>query len=364
MEICFCVDTMSSGGAERVASILCNEFAKAGHAVDLVMVSEREEKTFYPINEDVKLVPLLYGCSSKRHFFLIKIKRLKMVLKKKKYDAVISFLPNVNVCAWLAAPRKRTYVHVVSERNDPYADPKSFVRRILKEMAFRKADGIVCQTNDAKKYYGKKARKPIVVIKNPLLDSALCPSTAKNCDVISVGRLEEQKNFKCLIDAFSVFSKNHSEARLKIYGDGSLRPSLLSQIERLHLKEKVSLCGNSISWASDNINCALFISTSLHEGMPNALLEALGNKMPCIASDCPIGGSRELLSYDNGLLFENDNQNELIAQMELLYHNRELIEKFEANNESIKTRYSSFEISKQWINFINGLIRKREGKRG
>lgn len=360
MRICFCIDTMESGGAERVASILCNEFVKMGNSTDLVLISEKEKRSFYKIEDGVNLIPLLKNVN-KKATFVTKIKELKKLFKNSEYDVVISFLPNVNTCVNFALGQKRRFLHVVSERNNPLADPKNRIRRFLKEMAFKKSDGIVCQTNIAHDYYQKKVKCPIKVIKNPVnVPDIIVKNDTTNSTIISVGRLESQKNMDLLIRAFAVFNKNHPESKLVIYGSGSLFNALKELIVSYKLEQSAYLCGNSNNWVLDNRNCALFINTSLYEGMPNSLLEALTNGMPCIVSDCPSGGSKELLSNNNGLLFQNNNLDDLLCKMELLYKNNELIKMFRNNNEIIKAEYKAERIASSWISFINSL---REGKK-
>lgn len=355
MKICFCIDTMESGGAERVASILCNEFADMGHEVDLVMISENEKDSFYPINQKIQLVALMSNYQRNKITFFKKIKELKKHFKNHLYDVVISFLPNVNVCVWKALSKNSKTVHIVSERNNPKTDPHNFIKRFFKEAAFKKADGVVCQTLDALLYYKKIIKKPITVIKNPLssvIDNTSIPSNS----IISVGRLEQQKNFDLLIKAFAQFNISHPESILRIYGSGSLKNDLEALIERLGLSDKVFLCGNDLNWIMKNLDCALFVNSSLYEGMPNSLLEALANNLPCIASDCPIGGSRELLSHNNGLLFKSNDINDLVQKMNNLYKNIELINTFRENNSLIRKEYSSHIIAQEWIHFFREII--------
>lgn len=358
MRICFCVDTMDSGGAERVASILCNEFVKLNHEVDLIMISEKEKKSFYKLDKRIALIPLLSLLSKKRVSFLDKTRTLKRFFKANHYDAVISFLPNVNVCVYLALKHIKNVIHIASERNNPFVDPKSRIRRFFKELSFKKANSVVFQTQDAKQYFDNILNCPTKIIKNPVLPviSNVSLSTKTNGTIISVGRLEEQKNFQLLINAFSVFCKNHPSASLKIYGEGSLKSELEKLISELNLVNKVKLCGNSTKWIEDNCDCSLFINSSLYEGMPNSLLEALINGMPCVASDCPIGGSRELLSNNNGLLFSNNNKDDLLAKMNFLYKNEEIIEEYRKANLKMRDNYSPRTIALQWIEFIEDLI--------
>lgn len=358
MKICFCIDTMESGGAERVASILCNEFVKLNHDVDLIMISEKENKCYYALNEKIKLLPLLC-CLNKRWIsFFDKVHLLSKHFKTNKYDVIISFLPNVNLCVFLSHRHTNNTIHIVSERNNPLTDPKSKIRRFFKELSFKNASGVVFQTEEAKQYFANKLKCPTRIIKNPVspVITDISINAKTNGQIISVGRLEKQKNFPLLISAFSEFCKDYPAASLKIYGEGSLKSELENLIVKHNLINKVQLCGNSNKWIEDNRNCSLFINTSLYEGMPNSLLEALVNGMPCIASDCPIGGSKELLSYNNGLLFNNNDKNDLLTKMNMLYKNDNLIEKYKKANLSIRDYYSPKVIALQWIKFIEDLI--------
>lgn len=358
MKICFCIDTMESGGAERVASMLCNEFVELGHEVDLIMISAQKKISFYDLDKKINLIPLLSCCKKKNSSFLNKVFLLKKHFKNNHYEVVISFLPNVNFCVFLSLKRFNGTIHIASERNNPYQDPQSKIRRFFKELAFKNADGIVFQTEDAKNYFNNKIKCPVQVIKNPVLPviNNIDLEAKTNGNIISVGRLEEQKNFPLLINAFFQFNKLYPSSRLKIFGEGSLKDKLAELVDSLNLSNIVQLCGNSKTWIEDNYNCSLFINSSFYEGMPNSLLEALINGMPCIASDCPIGGSRELLSYRNGLLFNNDNQQDLINKMCFLYNNDTLVAEYRRANFKMRDYYSSQTISKQWIEFIERII--------
>jgi len=203
---------------------------------------------------------------------------------------------------------------------------------------------------------------PTQIIKNPVsavVDDLLL-DTRTSGSIVSVGRLTEQKNFSLLINAFYDFNKIHQSSFLKIYGEGASRDKLEELITSLDLTGKVQLCGNSINWIKDNFNCSLFINSSLYEGMPNSLLEAAINGMPCIASDCPIGGNRELLLNGNGLLFINNDKEDLLKKMNILYKNDALVTKFRKASLNMRENYSPKIIALQWVDFIKRLINEKK----
>jgi len=326
------------------------------------MISAKKDDSFYELDKRVKLIPLFLGTNKKQINFLYKVYLLKKHFKKNRYDAVISFLPNVNFCVYLSLKHIKGIVHIASERNNPYIDPKSKIRRFFKELAFKKANGVVFQTEDAERYFANKLKCPTQIIKNPVsavVDDLLL-DTRTSGSIVSVGRLTEQKNFSLLINAFYDFNKIHQSSFLKIYGEGASRDKLEELITSLDLTGKVQLCGNSINWIKDNFNCSLFINSSLYEGMPNSLLEAAINGMPCIASDCPIGGNRELLLNGNGLLFINNDKEDLLKKMNILYKNDALVTKFRKASLNMRENYSPKIIALQWVDFIKRLINEKK----
>ena len=103
------------------------------------------------------------------------------------------------------------------------------------------------QTDFVKKQMPGNVREKTTVIPNasPVLSVHATPSTAKTCayKIVSVGRLEFQKNFSLLIAASGLAFKGRDDWKLVIYGEGSLRSSLEQQISDLQLENKVELAG-------------------------------------------------------------------------------------------------------------------------
>lgn len=351
IKIGFLVDLMTSGGAERVASILCNEFCKT-EDVTLIMISSTTAESFYKLNAKIHVVPLLQNANTN---FYKKVCLLKKHLKNNEYDVLVSFLPNVNICAHFAN-LKTKIPHIVSERNNPYSDPQNPLKRSIKNYVFSKADGVVLQTNDASNYYKKIPSSKKIVISNPLFsfdNNLFRKDIVGSNKIVFVGRLEQQKNVPMAIKAFHTFYQTHPNTFLEIYGVGSEERSLKELTHSLGLDNKVTFKGNSNNWISETVDCAMFINTSSFEGLPNSLLEAACYGIPCIATDCPIGGSKEIINDRvNGLLCKTNDVEQLSSLMSLLYHNKTLVSEFMRNNKTLNLKFSREKIASDWLRFI------------
>ena len=108
----------------------------------------------------------------------------------------------------------------------------------------------------------------------------------------AVGRVEAQKRFDILIDAFAQVRRNCASARLVIAGEGSLRSSLSEQAKALGLQDVCAFLGHREDVADLHHGFDLFVQSSEYEGTPNAVLEAMALETPIVATD--VGGSSEL----------------------------------------------------------------------
>ncbi len=118
---------------------------------------------------------------------------------------------------------------------------------------------------------------------------------------VAVGRLFETKDHATLIKAFSNVNKAHPESRLLILGEGRLRETLEALINELGLAGKVDMPGNSMEVPQYLKACDAYVMSSVAEGMPLALMEAMASGLPCVVTD--VGGMSEVITDERyGLL--------------------------------------------------------------
>lgn len=289
MRILFTTGCMNKGGAERVVANLANAFAKDNDVSIVITINDAPK---YDLNKKIILASLDEGIVG--HNLITKnikrIKNLKRFIRNFKPDIIVSFLPEPSYRVLFLSMFNKIPV-IVSVRNDPKIEYKSFKSRLIMKLLYPLAKGFVFQTKEAQEYFSSKIQSKSIVIPNPVDKRFL----EKNCEgqrsntIVTVGRLEEQKNHELLINAFSKITNEIPEYKLIIYGEGSLRERLEQQIKNLKLEEKVLLPGVEKNIEEKIYNARLFVLSSNYEGMPNALMEAMALGIPSISTDCPCG---------------------------------------------------------------------------
>lgn len=111
----------------------------------------------------------------------------------------------------------------------------------------------------------------------------------------AVGRLEPQKRFDLLLQAFKQVNAHRPQTRLVIAGDGSLMQELTAQRDALGLRDLCTLTGHINDVIPLHHAFDLFVQSSDYEGTPNAVLEAMAMETPIVATEA--GGTAELV-YD------------------------------------------------------------------
>lgn len=251
-----------------------------------------------------------------------------------------------NIITLLGCIGTKTKV-IISERNDP--SQYKVIYKILTRLFYGLTDKMVFQSERVRLMYPKRIRSKGRIIMNPVSISTYADIPKHK--FVSVGRLEPQKNQRMLINAFSEFVKTHPDYTLYIYGEGSLRQELEIQIQNNGLESKVFLPGN-MSDIHEHIKDAKgFILSSNYEGLSNALLEAMMMGIPCVSTNCA-GSDEVITNYQNGILVQIDNVQEMKSAMLTLAEDDALCERMSI---SAKAKMEDFKVEKilqQWTDVI------------
>ena len=347
MKILFCIGSLEKGGAERVISNLANYFID-NNDVGIVLTLRKVE---YSLDNRIKLYDLMYDGKLRR------LKKLYDIIKEYNPDIIVSFLPEPSYRLLMLKNFIKVPI-IVSVRNNPYTEYSSFRRRILMKVLYPLADGFVFQTADAKKYFNKKIQNKSVIIPNPISDAFLKRDIyrgKRNNVIVSVGRLEKQKNHELLIDSFYKNRKKFKGYKLLIYGDGSLKEKLQKKIDLLNMKEQIFLVGKVDNIASEIEDAKLFVMSSDYEGMPNALMEAMALGLVCISTDCACGGPKYLIEDGkNGFLVDVNDINQMSKKMDFVINDISSKEYDGISKQAKETAMNFGEniINKKWESFL------------
>lgn len=299
-KIMFYINAINGGGAGRVMVNLANYFSENGY--DTMLVTSFRNTWEYPLAHTVKRLSLeeveIKQSRIKRN--LTRIKKLRALCKSEQPDILVSFMGEPNFRAILAT-RGLPIKTLVSVRNDPNKEYSGKLGRFIGKCLLPMADGCVFQTEEAQKWFPKGLQNKSRIIYNAVKEEFYnVPRKPVKGEIVTCGRLEKQKNHKFLINAFAEVIKEHPNATLKIYGEGKLHDELQKQIDAVHLNEKAFLMGATNCVADALQTADLFVLSSDYEGMPNALMEAMAAGVPCVSTDCPCGGPRELFGNEAG----------------------------------------------------------------
>jgi len=298
--------------------------------------------------------------SAKDKGIVSRVRALRRCIKENRYDVVISFLTGTNIETLLASAGMRVSV-VISERNNPYMEPKEGIYRFLRALTYPFADGYVFQTPDAQTFFSKRIQKKSIVIMNPInprLPAVYSGDREKR--VVNVARLFEQKNQKMFIDAFREFSESHPDYIAEIYGDGPLEKALSEYIRSSGMETKVFLRGFCKDVLPEIANAAMFVMSSDYEGMSNALIEAVGMGIPCISTDHPIGGARLTIQDGvSGFLVPVGDAHALAEKMAELADDPVLAKQFSRQGQQLRAALSINLIAQKWLDYIETVKHRR-----
>lgn len=345
--------SLSQGGSERVMTILANSFAEAGIDTHMVLLREGKEDT-YSVSEQLKLHRFHYKTKNKLLILLKRYRQFRCLIKMEKPEYIISFMWDINAFALISCLGLHRKV-IVSERAHPSMGHQGIMRRFTQNWLYRLAYRIVFQTEDVAEFYPKAIQKKSIVIQNPIDPSLPEPYTGKRKhEVVSAGRLTEQKNFSLLLNSFAAFSSIHPDWKMSIYGEGPLYKSLLKEAEQLHIEDKISFPGFVNDLPRRILTSGIYVNSSNFEGISNVMLEAMAVGLPCICTDCPVGGAALTIQNGlNGILVPVNDQNALTEAMCRIADEPSFTRNLQSEAVRIRDRFSIQKISSKWMELCN-----------
>jgi GalNAc-alpha-(1->4)-GalNAc-alpha-(1->3)-diNAcBac-PP-undecaprenol alpha-1,4-N-acetyl-D-galactosaminyltransferase len=326
MRLLFAIKSLNTtfGGAERVLCLISSELAKRGHDISLITFDKPGGKSLYNLEGCIKRIDIGIGNSSQASKFYETLKRiryLREIIKAEKPDVVIGFMHSMFIPLAFALIGIKIPIlgseHIVPEHyKGKYFE---YFLLIFSTFFLSRITVLSCPIRGKYPYY---VRKKMVVMPNPVLKKKLINYSVKTTKpellILSIGRLDEQKDHATLIEAFGLISDFHPNWRLKIIGDGHLRKNLERLIVDNNLSLKVSMPGVTADILTEYNKASIFVTPSRYESFGLVTAEAMIHSLPVIGfSDCP--GTNELILHNKtGILVNPGNSRVESLSLELL----------------------------------------------
>lgn len=351
----YLADITFTGGIEKITTTLANYFVN--HGIEVVIVSNFRTNVDFSYELDKK-VQTVFLSEKKYSGKPGSFERIKNFLENKKkvfnyfcklHDEIIIIQSFPNAFLYSLAMGTKNRNKIINVEHVHYFYYNKFLR-ILRYFVYKKYNNVCVLTNADRLQYEKLNIKA-TCIPNAIEFSNTVESNEKKVRdkiILGVGRLEEQKNFKTLINVFYKIHKNYPDWKLEIYGKGTLFNTLQNQIKELDLQDSAFLMGVSSEIYKVFKKSAMFVLSSLYEGFPMVLCEAMQNGCPVVSYDCPNGPADLIQNDKNGLLVENQNEEKLYAAIIKLIENSELREEFSKNAYIFVQKYCIENVFNQW----------------
>jgi glycosyltransferase involved in cell wall biosynthesis len=311
---------MDTGGAERVTLNLLNGFIEdSSLELDLVLVHKRGGY-LEQVPPEVNVIDL--GASR----IITSAIPLARYLRSRKPDILLSALVTANIVAVAAAVSVRFHGRVVVAEHNDFATAlannpsrRAQIAPWLMRRTYPRADEIIAVSQGVATGLSQAVGldgSSISVVPNPVItadvrskvvDTPDHPWFKENSPVaLAVGRLQPQKNFQLLIEAFALIAQDH-DLRLIIYGEGDERPRLQALIDSLGLTDRIDLAGLTTNPYAAMRAARMLVMSSKFEGLPTVLIEALFCGTAVISTNCPSGPDEILANGRYGTLVPMDD---------------------------------------------------------
>lgn len=379
MKIIYCThSTYNPGGMERVLYNKVKYLSEHMHwDVTVVTTDQHGRPSFYPFPESVRMIDLginysednVKGAFGKICGYLKKRRRhrklLEELLIKEKADIVVSLYPSessfipdikdgskkvleIHYCKFFRLQYGRKGLLGAIDRWRTWQD----------ERIVRRFDKFVVLTNEDRGYWGKLPN--ICVIPNAAMFVADRYSDVSNKRVIAVGRLDYQKGFDRLIQAWEIVYKSgkYNDWRLDIFGQGEWKEMLQGMIDERGLNSSAFINKPTKNIGKEYAESAMLVMSSNYEGFPMVMIEAMACGLPVVAFDFKCGPKDIISDGENGLIIRNGDIEALAEGMMRLMEDTENRKRMSLNARKIVDTYSEKAVMDKWIGLFNNLTAK------
>lgn len=367
-KVTFLLLHLNYGGLEKQVTTLANELSKSYDVELVVLYDLLNGKSFYELNDNINVKFVLsYGP--------IRIKELKEMLKKfkiikffkslakdiklifTKYCGVKKIVNNLKTDAVISSriefskQIKRRDILTISQEHS-YIDTPGYIKKVKK--SFKNIKYLVVMTDKARENYkkwlnGNNTYTEVIKISNAV-NSTNKKATLDSNQIISVGRLEDVKDFETLIRVFSMCLEKNNNLRLEIVGDGSKKEELINLCKNLNILDYVHFTGklDSQQVETEMLKSSLFVLTSKSESFSLVLVEASALGIPCISFDIDVGPREIITDSENGFIIKDRNEELMKDKILEVMDNSDIRNKIGNNAKINAERYYIENVVNEW----------------
>ena len=338
LHILFVTPSLGTGGAEKQLLHLANSLPREIYKVSIVAMRKNGDYEAH-VNGDVERIWATSRFKSSSLSALAGIRDVRQTIANCKPDLVVTFLNHMSLIAWVSSLGLGKIRRCVCIQNNVTEEARGAFGRLASKpyltvlgRAASSSAGIVFISQGVqasfKSEIGLASDVPIAVINNigVLWDNPKTQNQVQKDDppvILACGRLHPQKDYPTLLKAFKIV-RSTIKCRLRILGDGPQRNNLQNMIVDLGLKDSVELCGFQRSPATFMEKASLFVLSSKYEGFGNVIVEAMGQGLPVVSTNCPHGPSEIIQDNVTGLLVDVGSHIQLATAMSKVLEQPEL----------------------------------------
>ena len=334
LKIVCIIHSLNGGGAERVMANLATRLSERGHRVVLITLDDGSRNRHClgdkVVRKPLDVMGITRGPVEKLAANARRLSRLRRAILGESPDVLLSFCDQTNVLVSAATIGLKIPL-VISERSDPAEQRLGRLWEMGRRRLYPRVSRLVALTETSAATLRRLSDRPVDIVPSavdlpvfsgePEIDEASGNSQTDRRQpagvVLGIGRLEYEKGFDRLIQAFANVVDQQQKSRngtragaepnwtLRILGEGTQRRSLMALADQLGVADRVSLPGWVRPVWNELRRATIFALPSRYEGFPSALLEAMAAGVPSLAVDCESGPRAIITSGLDGLLVNN-----------------------------------------------------------
>jgi len=352
---------MTGGGAERVMSVLTNEFVRREHQVYLATNCDQPfAYSLHPAIQCISLYPRAYGQKSRlfRPFYLLK--SIRSIAVNVHPDVIVSFM--YDMTSYVLPAVWGLSIPVVASEHTTYDREMSLSDKIKRFYINDWAARVTILTWHDYHFLGKRLPGK-VVLPNPLTFDIHLGLKEKRRNILAIGRLDGWyvKGFDNLIKIWAGIAHFYPDWKLEFVGEGSeqSRGYLTKLVKQYNIEESVRFLNFRKDIDKLMQESSVFVLSSRNEGFPMCLIEAMSQGMACVSFNC-ISGPDEIITPDvSGLLVPDQDLVEMRKALCRVIEGTEIREELSQNAIHEVERFSKEKIVSLWENLFKEVTCKK-----